>query len=276
MVMETLGKHAILNGSLIDASDAVLPVQDRELQYGFGVYESLRMIRGKIVYPVDHIERLFYSADGIGLRHDFTTEQVHGWLLLLLTTDGIEDATVRILLMGGIEARLFITTSTMLTYPESFYSEGIKTIGYEGERMLPQYKTCSLLMNFLALRKASSLGAFEALLIDRHGLILEGTRSNVFACKGPVVYTAPSNAVLEGVTRDKIIKAIDEIGYKLVYEAPSAKDLLSGMYDEMFISSTSMGAMPVASYENHSFIATGVVARPIHALIRTWEVDALH
>lgn len=270
------GKHAILNGQLIDASDAVLPVQDRELQYGFGVYESLRVIGGKVVYPIDHIERLFYSADGIGLRHGFDAEQVHRWLHLLIETDEIGDATVRILLMGGIEARLFITASAMLTYPESFYTEGIKAIGYEGERLLPRYKTCSLLMNFLALRKASGMGAFEALLIDRHGLILEGTRSNVFACKGKIVYTAPSDAVLEGVTRDKIIKAIAELGYQLVYEAPSAKELISGRFDELFISSTSMGAMPVASFENHDFPATGSVASPIHALIRRWEVDALH
>lgn len=270
------GKLALLNGELINATDATLPVQDRELQYGFGVYESLRVVGGRIVYPVDHVERLFHSADGIGLRHTFTSEQVLEWLNKLIGADGIDDASVRILLMGGMEARLFITTSPLLTYPESFYTDGVKAIGYEGERLLPQYKTCSLLMNYLALRKASGMGAFEALLIDRHGAALEGTRSNVFACKGTDVYTAASEEVLEGVTRDKIIKAIGALGYRLVFEAPLAKDLVSGVYDELFISSTSMGAMPVSSFDGHSFLSTGTIARPIHALIRQWEVDALH
>jgi D-alanine transaminase/branched-chain amino acid aminotransferase len=274
--MGTSGTHALLNGRIIDASEATLSVQDRELQYGFGVYESLRVLGGKVVYPIDHIERLFFSADGIGLRHTFTASQVHSWLETLLAYDHVGNATVRILLMGGIEARLFITTSTMLDYPESFYREGIKTIGYRGERMLPQYKTCSLLMNYLALRKASTEGAFEALLIDRNNLVLEGTRSNVFACKGEVVHTAPSNEVLEGVTRDKILKAIGMLGYSLRFEAPSERDLADGVYDEVFISSTSMGAMPVASFDSHRFTRIGTIAAPIHQLIRRWEVDALH
>ena len=274
--MGITGKHAILNGTIIDATEASLPVQDREIQFGFGVYESVKVINGIIVYPSDHIHRLFFSAEGIGLRHPFSVQQVEQWVQLLIATDQIENATIRILLMGGITARLFITTSALISYPDSFYSEGVKTIGYNGERLFPRYKTCSLLMNYIALKEASTAGAFEALFIDRHDLVLEGTRSNVFACKGTTVYTAASDVVLEGVTRDKIIHAIEKLGYHLVFEAPATKDLLAGQFDELFISSTSMGAMPVASFENYTFRSTGTIANPIHALIRSWEVDALH
>jgi D-alanine transaminase/branched-chain amino acid aminotransferase len=274
--MEFSGKHAIVNGRLVEATEAALSVQDRELQYGFGVYESLRIIQGTLVYPLEHIDRLFYSADGIGLRHAFTHESVYHWLNQLIAADKIEEASIRILLMGGVDARLFITASPLLAYPESFYSEGIKTVSYEGERLLPQYKTCSLLMNYLALRHAGTQGAFEALLVDRRKLVLEGTRSNLFVCKNTTVYTAPSSDVLEGVTRDKILKAVGELGYTVVFEAPSYADICAGVYDELFISSTSMGALPVASFDNFVFPEIGTIAHPIHALIRQWEVNALH
>lgn len=62
--MPIIGKHAIVNGEIVDAAQAVLPVQDKELQYGFGVYESLRVIQGRVIYVEDHISRLFYSAKG--------------------------------------------------------------------------------------------------------------------------------------------------------------------------------------------------------------------
>ncbi len=270
------GKHAILNGRLIESSEATLSVQDRELQYGFGVYESLRVVDHIVVYPHEHIDRLFSSAHGIGLRHQFSPNEVFSWLSMLIEADQIRDATVRILLMGGMDARLFITTSQLMTYPDSFYSEGIKTISYVGERLLPQYKTCSLLMNYLALREAGVAGAFEALLVDRRGKVLEGTRSNLFACQGDTIYTAPSAEVLEGVTRDKIMKAIGTLGYSLVFEAPTKADLLDGRYDELFISSTSMGAMPVAFFDGYAFLEMGKRSRPIHELIRRWEVDTLH
>ena len=74
--MGMVGKHAIVNGLLVDSTEATLPVHDRELQYGFGVYESLRVIQGAVVYPQDHMVRLFYSADGLGLRHQFSADQV--------------------------------------------------------------------------------------------------------------------------------------------------------------------------------------------------------
>jgi len=274
--MESATKLAVLNGRIIDMTEATLSVQDRELQYGFGVYESLRVVGKVVVYPLEHIERLFFSAEGIGLRHNFSVDEVYSWLKSLIEADNLSDATVRILLMGGMEARLFITTSPLIVYPESFYSEGIRTISYAGERLLPRYKTCSLLMNYLALREAGTVGAFEALLIDRRNLILEGTRSNVFACEGESIFTAPSEKVLEGVTRDKIIKAIGELGFSVIFEAPSKQDVLDGRYDEMFISSTSMGAMPVASFDGFTFSETRKRAQPIHELIRRWEVDTLH
>jgi branched-subunit amino acid aminotransferase/4-amino-4-deoxychorismate lyase len=274
--MGSTGRHAIVNGQLVESSAATLAVTDREMQFGFGVYESLRVIGGKVVYPGDHMVRLLYSAQGIGLRHPYAVGELIGYLERLLERDEIEEATIRILLMGGIEARLFITASSLLAYPERFYAEGVNTVPYHGERFLPRYKTCSLLMNYLALREAGTAGAFEALLVDRTGYVLEGTRSNVFACEGSRIHTAPSEMVLEGVTRDKIIKAAGQLGFELVFEAPRLADLLQGRFDELFISSTSMGAMPVRKLDKRSFDAPFPITGAVHALIRRWETDALH
>lgn len=269
--MESLGKHAILNGKLIEATEALLPVWEKEFLYGFGVYESLKVIDYRAIYLNEHVERLFFSAAGLALRHPFQVEEIGQWLNALIERDSLEEATVRVLLMGGIESRLFITAEPLLTYPESFYSGGVKGAIYHGERYLPRYKSCSLLLNYIALRHASSQGAFEALLVDRHGLVLEGTRTNIFACEGKRIFTAPKTVVLEGVTRHKVIRGIDALGYELIFEAPLLDDLLAGRFSELFITSTSMGAMPISQVEGYKFEAPYTVTHTLHSLVQEWE-----
>ncbi len=274
--MSCLGTHAIRNGVLIAEADAVLPILQKEVQYGFGVYESLRVINGQVVYLVDHLQRLMNSAEGIALKHQFTPAQITEWIYLLIYEDSIVEGTFRILLMGGPSPLLYITASPILSYPDLWYTCGVSVTSWKGERFLPRYKTCSLLMNYMALQTAQEQGAFEALLVDREDRILEGTRSNFFACKGNVIHTADDELVLEGVTRDKIIRAVSELGYTISWEAPKLQDVLQGHYSELFISSTSMGALPVSSVDGYCIGSQFTHAQAIHALIRRWELEALH
>ena len=85
--MDNLGTHAVVNGKLILASEAVLPVQDKAVQSGFGVYESLKIVQSKVVYLEDHLHRLNQSAQGIGLSHPFTNDQISEWIYLLINND---------------------------------------------------------------------------------------------------------------------------------------------------------------------------------------------
>ena len=137
-----------------------------------------------------------------------------------------------------------------LKYPDSYYTEGVDCTLYEGERFLPNYKTSNLLLSYLALEDAESKGAFEALFVNRHGYITEGTRSNFYALKGNKLYTAPDSDVLLGVTRIGVMEAAKEMGIQVVYEPIYVKDVYS--FDSLFISSTSMKAMSVRSINGKS------------------------
>ncbi len=272
-MVETVGMHAVCNGKIILASEAVVPVTRKEIQYGFSVYEALRVVRGHAVHLEDHIRRLNNSCKGIGLVHSVSDDDFIDWVHRLIKTDGIVEATVRILLVGGQPSLCFITAAPLLTYPDSYYSQGIEVITYEGERFLPSCKTSNLLLNYLALHAANEQGAFEALLVDRHGRVLEGTRSNFFAFHDGRLYTAPDALVLEGITRDRILKAAASQGIEVVFEPPLARDLTSDMYDEMFISSTSMGAMPVRRVDSRALDSSYVRTNAICRQVRRWELD---
>lgn len=236
-------RSAIRNGELISEDQAVLPVTYREVQYSFSVYEALRITDGHIVHLDDHLRRLRESCFDISLVHPFSDELIQSSLDALIARDSIKDATARILVVGGPSPLLFITYTDLLTYPESYYTDGISVSLYYGERFLPRAKTSNLLMQYLALEDAKSKGCFEALLVNRKGQVLEGTRSNFYGIAGKRIYTAPDDLVLSGITRISVIKAAEELGFEIIYTPPT--DVNLHMFDSLFISSTSMGAMPV-------------------------------
>ena len=202
-----IGMHAVLNGALISAAEATVPVTDRAVQYGFSTYESIRVVGGHPVHLSDHLLRLQKSCEGIGLVHPFSSAQIERWVGALIAADAISDATIRIQLYGGDHPMLFILASAMLTYPEQYYRDGVGATTYRGERLIPSCKTGNLLLNYMALADANRRGNFEALLVDRHGHILEGTRSNFFAFRDGVLYTARDGEVLLGITREQVIRA---------------------------------------------------------------------
>ncbi len=263
-------RSAIRNGVLIDESQAVLPVTCREVQNSFSVYEALRITDGHIVHLDDHLRRLAASCSDIALTHPFTDQLIESSLNELIRKDGIADATARILIVGGPEPLFFITYTDLLTYPESYYIDGIAVTLYYGERFLPQAKTSNLLMQYIALEEARKKGAFEALLVNRKGQVLEGTRSNFYGIAGSRIYTAPDELVLSGITRISVLKASQKLGFEIVYTPPTVTNL--HMFDSLFISSTSMGAMPVNSVNgNHVKRDAWEEVKEICALEREWE-----
>ncbi len=268
-----VGVHAIHNGAVVLAKDAVVPVTLREVQFGFSTYEALRVVKGHIVHLEDHLIRLDNSCSGIKLSHPFTRQQISGWVHELIRIDGLDEASLRIQLYGGSNPQLFVLASALLTYPDTYYSEGVRAITFTGERLYPSCKTGNLLLNYMALEQARSQGCFEALLVDRNHRILEGTRSNFFAFKDQVLYTAADEQVLLGITRDRVLKAASQSGYRIVFEAPSVEAVAAGSFDSAFISSTSMAAMPLASMDGVQFSKPFDKTLSIMRLVRSWELD---
>jgi D-alanine transaminase/branched-chain amino acid aminotransferase len=138
---------------------------------------------------------------------------------------------------------------------------------------MPSCKTGNLLLNYMALEKARSAGCFEALLVDRKAQVLEGTRSNFFAFRDGRLHTAKDDEVLLGITRDRIIQAAEVLGIEVVYAAPLLKDLHACLYDEAFVSATSMAAMPLATLDGVAFKAPFDRTNAITALVRSWELE---
>lgn len=255
-----LGKYVIHNGKLIKADKAKISIDNIEFTYGFAVYENLKVRDGKVYFLVEHVERLFHSAGIIGLKHNFTSDKIEEWILLLIKKNKIESANIKVLLIGGREPDLYIENLAPKYLDKKYYKKGVKVITYNYERFLPQAKTLNMLPSYLIYKKAVEAGAHDALLVDNHGHVLEGTRSNFFVIKNKTIYSAPVESVLDGVTRRTVVDCAKKNGYSLVEQNIALEDAFN--YDGAFLTHTSGKIVPIRTIDDKSFaeICEGLIS----------------
>jgi branched-chain amino acid aminotransferase len=239
------------NGHILPIEQAVIPLSNIEYSYGFGVYETLKVRHGILYFVDQHVERLFASAEIIGLEHSFAKEDVKRYIQELVSKLAIDACNIKMLLIGGKEPQLFIQALAPLFPDRKLYSDGAKTITVNYERLYPNAKTLNMFPSYMAYRKARKAGCYDALLINKDGNIIEGTRTNFFALKVNELHTPPLKEVLEGVTRQTVIAVAKKHGFKLV-EGDIPLDKI-GDYDGAFLTSTSTKIIPIKQIDDFSF-----------------------
>ncbi|HSW47592.1 MAG TPA: aminotransferase class IV [Candidatus Saccharimonadales bacterium] len=262
-------KHFSKNGQILSIADAVIPLQNIEYSYGFGIYETLR-VRGGIVYFVkQHFHRLLNSAIILGIEHEFSEKDIAIYLSDLLKIEKLEDCNIKMLLIGGKtreDSLLFILPLSPLFPNRKFYTNGVKTITYKYERLLPQAKTLNMLGSYLAYKKANDKVCYDALLIDRNNYITEGTRTNFFTIKNNILYTQYDDKILNGVTRETVNYVAKNCGFEIVKKNITLEELQN--YDGAFLTSTSSKIVPIKQIDNFEFPE---IAESIKLLIQEYD-----
>ncbi|OGG50881.1 hypothetical protein A2763_00915 [Candidatus Kaiserbacteria bacterium RIFCSPHIGHO2_01_FULL_54_36] len=247
-------KYFSRNGKILPIKEAVVPLANIEYQYGFGVYESIRVAGGTPYFMADHVERLMGSATEIGLAHAFKAAQVEQAILELLERNAVESCNVKILLIGGKgaeDASLEILCLNPLYPDPKLYRDGVHCITYPYERPFPHAKTLSMLGSYLAYTAAKIADAYDALLLNRDGYITEGTRTNFFCLKGKTLYSPPEEQILLGVTRRHVLAVAREKGFTVEITNIKCSDI--SHYEGAFLTSSSSKIVPVRSVDAFSF-----------------------
>ena len=223
------------------------------------VYEVVRVTDGRPVFLQEHYDRLEKSLAAMGRVPEFSCEELRECIAGLASESGVKDHNIKI--EADVEgfSRLYLSPTH---YPEpELYETGVKTDLFRGERRSPNIKMMDRQLREATDEAIKAGGFYEVLLVDRNGYITEGSRSNVFFIKDGEVYTAPSEKVLLGVTRSKILEIIRYLGAALHEEAVAAEDI--GSFDAAFISGTSPKVMPIASVGEVSFDVNDPILRKI-------------
>src|SRR3989338_4398032 len=243
-------KYFSQNGKILPIEQAVIPFSNIEYSYGFGVYENVRISNGVVFFLKDHTSRLLESAKIIGLEHPFDEEFIKNSISELIKNFKSETFNVKILLIGGAtkeKAVLNVLCLNPLFPNKKLYRDGAEFITYNYERAFPHAKTLNMLRSYLAYQKAKKSGAYDALLINHDGFILEGTRTNFFCIKDKAIYTPFEKDILLGVMRKATLKVGLENKYSIVEKNIKLDEIKS--YDGSFVTSTSSKIIPVKSID---------------------------
>lgn len=266
-------KYFSKNDALLPVEEALIPLSNIEYSYGFGVYETIRVTKTVPFFLADHIERLMESARIIGLEHEYTEEFVGKAIAELIEKNNVDTCNLKILLIGGrtpSDASLYILCLNPLFPDKQLYRDGVQCIIYEYERIFPHAKTLNMLGSYLAYRKATKEGAYDALLINHKGCITEGTRTNFFCIKGKTIISPPSAEILPGVTQKALKKAA--VGFTFeekdiaLHEVPT--------YDGAFLTSTSSKVLPIRSIGSLSLPASSENLRELMRLFDDFLADS--
>ena len=236
-------------------------VDDLAILRGIGVFDLLRTYDGKPYFLDAHIDRLEASAKKIGLSLPWSHNEIKDLVKKTLAKNDIPEANIRIVVTGGPSTdfmnpsgspRLLVLVSPVPRLPDDWYTNGVKIISWEVERAIPGAKSINYISASLALKKAAAQDAVEALYIDRNGLALECTTSNLFAFIGQKLVT-PGQGILSGVTRKVVMELAREL-FSIDVRDISRTELLAA--DEVFITGTSKGLVPVVQVDD-SIIGNG-------------------
>ncbi len=250
-----------VNGSFVPPTQAMLPLNDLGIVRGYGVFDLLRTY-GKTPFRLrDHIHRLESSASQIGLGLPWSTEELEDVVLQTYARNDIPDASIRIVVTGGPSTNfmtpqgnpsLMVMVHPVAPYPASYYSQGSKAVSTLIERTMATVKSLNYIGAIMAMNDAEKTGAVEAIYLDAHDRLTEGTRANLFVVRGERLIT-PREGVLKGITR-QVVMEIATNDFEVV-EHPIHYHELS-LIDEAFLTSTTKEILPVVQIDEH-VIGTG-------------------
>lgn len=249
-----------LNGDLVEATEAKVPVDDRGFLFADGVYEVVRVYEGRPFRMDAHMERMADGLDDLAI-HLPDLDTLEDAAERLLDENGLRDGPAKIYMQvtRGVAPRrhafpddcppsTYVAASPLEPHPDRYFSEGVAAITLSDTRWARcDIKSIALLPNVLANQQAHAAGAFEALFV-RDGVVLEGSHSNLWGVFDGTLVTYPaSNYILAGITRDEVFDMADEA------DIPAGEGLIPESLlfqaEELFLSGTTTEIMPIVQVD---------------------------
>ena len=253
---QEMKQYCYLDGKIKPLDEAKISVSDIGLLRGYGVYDGLAVMGGKVFRLADHWRRFTRGAEALNLKIPITEVALEKKIINLTEKSGLKDrANIRLILTGGetlegIEydfnkPTFFITAGQWKSLPNEYYEKGIKLMTYDYQREMPEIKTINYItaVRLQTLKKKEE--ATEILYVHK-GMVLEGATSNIILVKDNTLITPVAN-VLEGVTR-KVVEELISGDYKVEKRDIKEAELKSA--DEAFITSSFRDIVPVTKIDN--------------------------
>jgi len=244
-----LGNFFIENTNLISVSQ--FPDTDVDSTI---VYEVVRVENFVPLFYEKHFVRLKNSVELAGFVTRINNTRMFIQIERLISENNIADGNIKIGLLFNKKGELQSTKLYFIahSYPsQKDYDEGVKLISLNAERENPNVKYRNRGLRNKTNQLIADNNVFEILLYNSKGIITEGSRSNVFFIKDAIVYTAPQNLILKGITWDFVVEICQQNNIKLIEKEISINDIYK--YDSAFLTGTSPKVIKISNIDNNKF-----------------------
>jgi branched-chain amino acid aminotransferase len=283
-----------MNGSFVAWEDAKVHVLTHGLHYGTGVFDSMRCYDTELGPAVfrntEHLERLHRSADLYYMPVPYSVEELRAATLELVARNGLRSCYIRPIVNRGygqmglnpLDAPIDVTIACW-EWGSYLGEEGVRN-GVRAkvsswrrispESLIPHAKASGQYLNSV-LAKVESLkaGYQEAILLDDHGHVCEGTGENIYVVRdGEIATPGQHNSILDGITRRSVIQLACDLGYTVVERNVARAEMY--LADEVFLSGTAAELVPVREIDDHT-IGTGRPGEITRVLQAAFD-DAVH
>jgi branched-chain amino acid aminotransferase len=281
-----------MNGDLVRWDDAKVHVLSHGLHYGTGVFEGIRAYdtdRGPAIFRnTEHLDRLERSAKLYYMEVPYSLEELRAATHELIRRNELASCYIRPLAFRGYgEMGLFAQSAPIdviiAAWPWGAYlgEEGKRTgirckvsswRGLSGDSLIPHAKASGQYLNsILAKTESANAGYDEAILLDVHGNVSEGSGENIFIVRDGVLATpGHTSSILDGITRRSVIQMASDLGYPVEERDIARAELF--LADEVFLTGTAAELVPVREVDDHDIGGPGEITQVIQAKYE----DALH
>lgn len=256
-----------VNGRLVPKSQASVNVYDHGLLYGDGVFEGIRVYRGRIFLLKQHMDRLWRCAEGIRLKINISREEMVTIQRRCIEANEITDGYIRLIVTRGIgtlgldprrcpEPGIICIADQIQLFPKEMYEKGMRVVVAHRPKtpiacLDPRIKSLNYLNNILAKCEAIDFGCHEVIMLNTDGDVTEGSGDNLFIVKGGQIYTPPTESgILEGITRGFVMERLaPDCGMKVIEKSLKLEDVLSA--DEVFLTGSAAEIIAVTQVDQH-------------------------
>ena len=263
MFVNTENKLIWKNGSFQSWDDTNVHILSHTLHYGTGVFEGVRAYKtpnGAAVFRLlEHTDRLYSAAEKLNINIPYSIDEVLNAQCEVLNKNNLDEGYIRPLIYLGNEGLglrakdLSVNVAIAAWEWPSYMSPEAKQKGisivkssyaqyenplHSGNKIIGTY-----FQNTMALHEAIDKGADEALMMDVHGFISEGSGENIFIVKDGVINTPTTKHCLNGITRQSVIQIARDLNYEVVEKNIQYDELVFA--DEAFFTGTAVEITPI-------------------------------
>jgi branched-chain amino acid aminotransferase len=283
-----------MNGEFVKWEDANVHVLTHGLHYGTGVFEGIRCYDTELGPAVfrhaEHLDRLEKSAGLYYMPVPYTREELRTATKELIARNGLRSCYIRPLVFRGYGTMGLFPLDAPVDVCIAVWEWGAY-LGDEGKNQgvrakvsswrrlspdsfIPHAKASGQYLNsILAKIEVHKAGYEEAILLDDHGHVNEGSGENIFVVRDGTIYTPPQTAsILDGINRRSAIQIARDLGFEVVERDIARSELY--LADEVYLTGTAAELVPVREIDDHA-VGEGTPGEVTRAVQAAFD-DALH